>query len=284
VKPADRTWATIGWRVGSLSRLAPAIWDFETVPPDPRFLAVVPAYNEAACIAGVVEALRRDAPGFDVLVVDDGSDDDTAALARRAGAAVLRLPFNLGIGGAVQAGFIYARERGYSYMAQVDGDGQHNASELAVLEEVMRLDASVDVVSGSRFLDPDGSFQSTRSRRVGIWMFARILSRLVGRPVTDPTSGFRLYNRRAIAMFARHYPHDYPEVEAVLLLHRSGLLMQEVPVAMKARAGGRSSISATGAVYYMCKVAFALLLGMVRFHDVSSAEAPPLSLASDGPG
>lgn len=258
--------------------------DFEMVPTDLRLLAVVPAYNEAASVAGVIDALRRDAPDFDVLVVDDGSDDDTSALARSAGADVLRLPFNLGIGGAVQAGFIYARERGYSYMAQVDGDGQHNARELAVLEDVMRADASVDVVSGSRFLDPDGSFRSTRSRRVGIWLFARILSRLVGRPVTDPTSGFRLYNSRAISMFASHYPYDYPEVEAVLLLHRSGLLMQEVPVAMQERAGGRSSINATRAIYYMLKVAFALLLGMVRFHDVSVVETPPLTLTSDKSG
>ena len=268
----------------SVADSAMETWDFEMVPSDRRFLAVVPAYNEAACIVGVIESLRREAPNFDVLVVDDGSDDDTPTIASAAGAEVLRLPFNLGIGGAVQAGFIYARDHGYDYMAQVDGDGQHNASELSVLEQAMRADTPVDVISGSRFLDPAGSFQSTRSRRVGIWLFAQILSRLVGRPVTDPTSGFRLYNRRAIGMFARHYPHDYPEVEAVLLLHRSGLLMQEVPVTMKERAGGRSSINATRAVYYMFKVAFALLLGMVRFHDVSFIDTPPVTLASDKSG
>jgi glycosyltransferase involved in cell wall biosynthesis len=230
-------------------------------------LAVVPAYNESATIVAVVRALHERAPEFDVLVVDDGSTDDTGALARAAGAEVLSLPFNLGIGGAVQAGFLYARERDYGLLAQVDGDGQHEAAELGRLVEAMKT-GEVDMVCGSRFLTSDYHYPAPVSRRTGIHIFAFLLSRVVKMRVSDPTSGFRLYNRRAIELFARDYPHDYPEVEAVLMLHHHRLRMREVPVQMYARGGGISSIGTGKSAYYMVKVLLALLVGLARRRPV----------------
>jgi glycosyltransferase involved in cell wall biosynthesis len=227
------------------------------------YLAVVPAYNESATIVDVIEALRQHAPEFDTLVVDDGSTDDTHVLAASAGAKVLKLPFNVGIGGAVQTGFVYAREHDYDYLAQVDGDGQHDSTELARLVETMR-DESVDMVCGSRFLTEDYRYPAPISRRTGIHIFAFLLSRLVGMHVSDPTSGFRLYNRRAIQLFAHHYPHDYPEVEAVLLLHYHHLRMRETPVRMYMRGGGTSSITTGKSAYYMFKVLLALFVGLGR--------------------
>lgn len=229
----------------------------------PLYLAVVPAYNESATIATVVDELRRHAPEFDTLVVDDGSTDGTDVLAFRAGARVLKLPFNIGIGGAVQTGFVYAREHGYDFLAQVDGDGQHDSVELERLIETMN-DEAVDMVCGSRFLTDDHRYPAPISRRTGIHIFAFLLSRIVGMHVSDPTSGFRLYNRRAIELFAHEYPHDYPEVEAVLMLHRHRLRMREIPVRMYTRGGGTSSISTGKSAYYMIKVLLALFVGLGR--------------------
>jgi len=234
---------------------------------DSTRLAVVPAYNESETIVGVVEALRARAPEFDVLVVDDGSTDNTGTLARLAGARVLTLPFNLGIGGAVQAGFVYARENGYLYLAQVDGDGQHDPAQLRRLMRTMS-EGGVDMVCGSRFLTSDFHYPAPISRRTGIHIFAFLLSRIVKTPVSDPTSGFRLYNRRAIELFARDYPHDYPEVEAVLMLHHHRLRMRETPVQMYARGGGSSSISTGKSAYYMVKVLLALIVGLARRRPV----------------
>jgi len=231
-------------------------------------LAVVPAYNEAATVRAVVEAVREHAPGFDVLVVDDGSTDDTRRIAEDAGAIVLRHPFNLGIGGAVQSGFFYALEHGYDFMVQVDGDSQHDPREIATLVDAMEEDIGVDMVCGSRFLSDDHRYPAPISRRTGIHIFAFIVSRLVGQRVTDPTSGFRLYNRRAISLFARDYPHDYPEVEAVLMLHVHRLAMREVPVRMFERGGGSSSISSGKSLYYMVKVLLAIFVGLARARPV----------------
>ncbi len=235
---------------------------------EPSYLAVVPAYNESATIVEVIERLREQAPRFDTLVVDDGSTDNTSALACDAGARVIKLPFNLGIGGAVQTGFVYALEHGYDFLAQVDGDGQHDSIELERLIRAMR-DEAVDMVCGSRFLTDDHRYPAPISRRTGIHIFAFLLSRIVGMRVSDPTSGFRLYNRRAIELFARDYPHDYPEVEAVLMLHHHRLSMYEVPVRMYTRGGGISSIGTGKSAYYMVKVLLALFVGLARRRPVA---------------
>ena len=227
-------------------------------------LAVVPAYNEQATVVRVIESLRKQAPQLDVVVIDDGSTDDTALLAEQAGARVLRMPFNLGIGGAVQTGFKYADENGYDYMVQVDGDGQHDPAEIPKLFAAARGPKRGDMICGTRFATDTG-YIAPVSRRTGIHLFAFLLSRLLRQPVTDPTSGFRLYNRRAISLFARDYPHDYPEVEAVLMLHHHRLTMQEVPVRMFQRGGGVSSITGSGkSIYYMVKVLLALFVGLGR--------------------
>jgi glycosyltransferase involved in cell wall biosynthesis len=228
--------------------------------PAGQALAIVPAYNESESIERVIDDLRAHAPDCDVVVVDDHSTDDTAERARRAGAVLLRLPYNLGIGGAVQTGFRYARRRGYRYAFQFDGDGQHPADEVYKLLAPLR-DGAADVVIGSRFLEGKG-FQSTAARRVGIRLF-QCLSRITSsRRVADTTSGFRAYNERAIAFLVDHYPSDYPEVEAITLLARNGIRIAEVPVQMRDRQGGSSSIGTARSLYYMTKVSLASLVSM----------------------
>jgi glycosyltransferase involved in cell wall biosynthesis len=244
-------------------------------------LAVVPAYNEARTVGRVIGSLREHAPHYDLLVVDDGSTDRTADIAERAGARVLQLPFNVGIGGAVQAGFAFARENGYRCLVQVDADGQHDPAEIRRLEAALDGDPCIDMVCGSRFLSSDYRYPAPISRRTGIHVFAYILSRVVGQRVSDPTSGFRLYNRRAIELFARDYPHDYPEVEAVLMVHFHRLRMREVPVRMYARGGGESSITSGKSVYYMIKVLLAITVGLLRARPVPEPgdEAPVTATA-----
>jgi glycosyltransferase involved in cell wall biosynthesis len=234
---------------------------------DPRLaglkrIAVVPAYNEEESIARVIAEIRAFDPELEIVVVDDGSHDRTAAVAEERGAHVVRLPFNLGIGGAVQTGFRYAFENGFRLAVRLDGDGQHVASQLGTLLEPV-LAGEVDIAVGSRFAGPS-RYRSSRPRRAGITILARTVSLLVRRRVTDPTSGFQALNRHAIALFAADYPHDIPEVEAVLMLHKHRLRMVEVPVEMRERAGGRSSIGALFAVYYMVKVLLALFVGLFR--------------------
>jgi glycosyltransferase involved in cell wall biosynthesis len=197
----------------------------------------------------------------------DGSTDGTTAAATRLGAHVVRLPFNLGIGGAVQTGFRYAFENGFTLAVRVDGDGQHDPSQLGTLLGPV-LDDGADIVVGSRFAPDsrlaDAGYRSSRSRRIGISILAGTLSILVGRRVTDPTSGFQALNRLAIALFAADYPHDYPEVEAALMVHKHQLRMAEVPVQMRERSAGRSSIGTLASVYYMVKVMLALFVGLFR--------------------
>jgi glycosyltransferase involved in cell wall biosynthesis len=227
-----------------------------------RRIAIVPALNEEASIGPVIDEIRAFDPGFDIVVVDDGSTDRTAGIAADRGAHVLRLPFNLGIGGAVQTGYQYAFEHGFDVAVQVDGDGQHDPAQLPLILGPL-LDDRADVVVGSRFAG-DGAYRSTRVRRIGIRIFARIVSAVVRQRVTDTTSGFRALNRRAIALFAADYPHDYPEVEATLMCVKHELRLEEVPVAMRERGGGRSSITAARSIYYMAKVLLAIFVGLFR--------------------
>jgi glycosyltransferase involved in cell wall biosynthesis len=241
--------------------------------PARRSLAIVPAYNEEATIGRVVGDLKEKAPAFDVVVIDDGSTDRTVQRARAAGATVIRLPFNLGIGGAMQTGYRYALENGYDLAAQVDGDGQHDVDELEELVDVMRQDPTVDSVAGSRFLEKS-SYKVPLSRRIGIRVFSFIVSAITRQKVTDPTSGFRLVNRRGIELFARDYPIDYPEVEAILMVHAHRLKMREVAVRMHDRGGGQSSITRYLSVYYMIKVSLALFVGLFRSRPVVEAGDP----------
>jgi len=231
--------------------------------PDVRAIAIVPAFNEENAIARVIREIQDYDSGLEIVVVDDGSTDRTAEVAAAAGARVLRLPFNLGIGGAVQTGFRHAEENGFDLAVRVDGDGQHDAAQLgAVVEPVLRGEA--DIVVGSRYLSPTGGYRSSASRRLGIRLLGRIVSWLTGQRITDPTSGFQALNRKAIALFAADYPHDYPEVEALVLLLRHRLRLREVPIAMRARSAGRSSIGTLSSGYYMVKVLLALLVGSFR--------------------
>jgi glycosyltransferase involved in cell wall biosynthesis len=229
-------------------------------------LAIVPAYNEEASIGRVIDEIRVLDPVFDIVVGDDGSVDRTAAVASERGAHVVRLPFNLGIGGAMQTGYRFALEHGYDLAVQIDGDGQHDPRELPkILEPV--LEGRADLVVGSRF-GSDGAFRSSLVRRIGIRLFAGVVSAVVGQRVTDTTSGFRAVNRRGIALFAADYPHDYPEVEATVMCVKHKLRLAEVPVRMRERSGGQSSITAFRSVYYMAKVLLAIFVGLFRRYAV----------------
>src|SRR3954454_2281598 len=228
-----------------------------------RRVAIVPAFNEEESVGRVIDELRAFDAELDIVVVDDGSYDGTAAAARARGAHVVKLPFNLGIGSAVQTGFQWALERDYDIAVRVDGDGQHDPSQLpAVLAPVLAGEA--DIAVGSRFAASGDGYRSSRSRRVGIRLLAWVVSRIVGRRVTDTTSGFQALNRKAIALFARDYPHDYPEVEATVMVFRHRLRAVEVPVSMRERSSGRSSITAVRSIYYMLKVLLAIFVGLFR--------------------
>jgi hypothetical protein len=226
-------------------------------------VAVVPAWNEEGAIARVVDEIRAFDPAADVVVVDDASSDATAAVAAGRGATVLRLPFNVGIGGAVQTGIRYARDEGYEVAVRLDGDGQHDASELGKLLGPIQA-GEADLVIGSRFVDPGGKYRPPFARRMGIRIFARLVSVLGGEHVTDTTSGFVALNRVGIELFAVEYPHDYPEVEATLVALRSGLRLRQVQVEMRERQTGTSSITFVRSLYYIVKVMLALIVASLR--------------------
>jgi len=239
-----------------------------------RIIAIVPAFNEEGAIGGVVDAIRATSPAFDVVVVNDGSHDGTAAIARSRGAAVVTLPYNVGIGGAVQTGFKYALEHGYELAVRLDGDGQHDPGELEKLLAPIRA-GDADIVTGSRFALEDGDYRPPLARRIGITWFARLVSLLTRQRVTDTTSGFQALNRRGIALFAGDYPSDYPEVEATVLVFKHRLRLVEVPVQMRHREHGQSSITFLRSVYYMFKVTLALVVAMARKYVVPEEEATP---------
>ncbi len=233
-----------------------------------KLLAIVPAFNEQHLVGQVVDEIRAAWPSADVMVVDDGSRDETAARASAAGARVLRMPFNVGISGAVQAGYKLAWEEGYDAAVQIDGDGQHPADQLPLLlDELHSTDANL--VIGSRFARKRG-YRSTRSRRGGILLLSWLVSRIAGRRLSDTTSGFRVADRDTIELFAAHYPPDYPEVESIVLASRLGLKVTEVSVEMRQRRAGQSSITPIRSAYYMVKV----LLGI----GVLCIGRPPIRL------
>jgi glycosyltransferase involved in cell wall biosynthesis len=231
-------------------------------------LFIVPAFNEEESIPGVVGDLREHYPEAVVLVVNDGSTDDTASAARHAGAIVVDLPYNLGIGSAVQTGFIFATRADISIAVQFDGDRQH------VVEEVQKLlrpilDDTADVVIGSRFIEKRG-YRAPLLRRAGISIFSLANTLLTGRRITDSTSGFRAYNRRAIELLARDYPHDYAEPESIITIAQHRFRIIEVPVDMRPRQGGRSSITLMRSIYYAFKVMIAVIIGATRRRKESS--------------
>ncbi len=223
-----------------------------------RVLIIVPAFNEAPSLPRVITALRQYSSEWDVCIVDDGSTDGSATVAQSLGAKVLRAPVNLGIGGAVQLGYLYAFRHGYDAAVQVDGDGQHDPQYIRDSLRPIAL-GHADLVVGSRFLTT-GGFRSTALRRIGIRYLSALLRLRCGAHVTDPTSGFRAAGRRAIALFAQWYPSDYPEPESIALARRNGLRLEEIPVQMEARRHGRSSISAYRTIDYLFKVSLALIL------------------------
>jgi len=223
-----------------------------------RILVIIPAYNEEGSVGKVVEGVKIQLPQIDVLVVNDGSTDLTSEIAKSKGAIVLNLPFNLGIGGAMQAGYQYANEKGYDIAIQVDGDGQHDPKEIGKLLKALQ-EKKIDMAIGSRFIG-DSEYKSSTMRRIGISIFSQVISMIVGQRITDPTSGFRASNRKTIQLFASDYPQDYPEPEVVILLHQCHLKMEEVPVGMSERYSGESSITKIRSIYYMVKVLLAIFV------------------------
>ncbi|KQX64658.1 glycosyltransferase family 2 protein [Paenibacillus sp. Root444D2] len=228
-----------------------------------KTLAIIPAYNEDMTIAGVVASIKREQPEMDIVIVNDGSTDRTSAVARALQhAAVIDLPVNLGIGGAMQTGFMYAARNGYDIAIQIDADGQHDPEALAQIMEPI-LTGHVDCCIGSRFLVKT-AYRSAWNRRLGILFFTWMISWMIGKTFTDPTSGFRAVNRPIIELFARYYPEDYPEVEAVVLLERQQFRVKEVSVLMHARKAGHSSITPVKSLYYMVKVSLAVCMTRIR--------------------
>ena len=224
-------------------------------------IVIIPAYEEEKSIGDLVRSLRE-RYRFDVLVVNDGSTDRTSDAAREAGATVLDLPCNLGIGGAVQTGFIYARDRGYRVVVRIDGDGQHETEDIPkVLEPI--LAGRADAVIGSRFLG-ETEYRGSIPRILGIRFFRLLVNVTTGYRVTDPTSGYFAINRRLIEFYSDHYPSDYPEVDAYILMHRLGARALEVPVRMYDRSKGKSSITSFREVYYMVKVTLSFLINCIR--------------------
>lgn len=228
-----------------------------------KILLIIPAYNEADNIERVTEALIRDFPQYDYVIVNDGSTDGTGRLCMDRGYEVLNLPINLGIGGAVQTGYLYALKYGYDIAVQLDGDGQHDAAYVEALIKPLEEDTA-DVVIGSRFLKREG-FQSSSTRRIGIKILSGLIWLCTGKRVMDVTSGFRAVNRRFIEIYSEDYPSDYPEPEAIItaVMHRGRVA--EVPVVMKEREGGVSSINFRKSVYYMIKVTLAILVKRISY-------------------
>jgi glycosyltransferase involved in cell wall biosynthesis len=228
----------------------------------PRTLVIIPAYNEADSLAYVIENVQANANWVDIAVVNDGSRDTTPDIARQKGVVLLNMPYNVGIGGAVQTGYKYAAKMGYDVAVQVDGDGQHPANQIEHLVTSL-IDTGANMVIGSRFVE-NNTYTASISRSVGIQILSRIISLLARQHVTDTTSGFRAVDRRAIRYLAVMYPRDYPEPETIILLQREGFRIVEVPIVMKERMGGVSSITFLKGLYYIVKVLLAIMIDMFK--------------------
>ncbi len=232
---------------------------------EPKVLIIVPAFNEEETLTHVINDITANLPGTDIVVVNDGSSDATGAVAESLGVTALHHPYNLGIGATMQTGYKYASRNGYDIAVQVDGDGQHMANQVsALLIPIAKGEA--DIVVGSRFLGL-GEYSPSLARGAGIRFFSKLVSAIIGEHITDTTSGFRASGKRTIKFFSGHYPDDYPEVEALVILHKLGFKIAEVPVKMSERVGGKSSITPTRSVYYMVKVLLAILIDMIKKHN-----------------
>lgn len=225
-------------------------------------LIIIPAFNEEASIGSVIKDVRTHLPGADIAVVNDGSWDNTAKIASAHNVIVLSHPYNMGIGATMQTGYKYALLKGYDVAVQVDADGQHPADQIKTLLEPI-LNGKADLVVGSRFLG-EGGYKPSIARGFGMSFFSRLVSFIVSARITDTTSGFRAAGKDCIEFFSRSYPDDYPEVEALVLLHRRGFSIMEVPVRMEERASGRSSITPAKSVYYMVKVLLAIIVDLIK--------------------
>ena len=231
---------------------------------NPKILLIIPAFNEGGSIGRLLEEIKALFPQADRVVINDGSGDLTAEEALKTGTLVANLPYNLGIGGAVQTGYQIALERDYDVAVQVDGDGQHDPAFIRSLITPI-LEDKLDLCIGSRFLAHDtASFQSTASRRIGIRFFCHLLKLLTGLYLTDPTSGFRATGKKMNEIFAAYYPVDFPEPEAIKIAKRRGMRIGEVPVQMRQRRSGHSSIRYLATLYYMIKVTFAIVLDLLK--------------------
>ena len=221
-------------------------------------LVIIPAFNEAGCIVNTVNDIIENAPEFDYVVINDCSRDDTYKLCVEHGFNVVNLPINSGIGAAVQTGYLYAKRYGYKYAIQVDGDGQHDAAFLGTMARYME-EHGTGMLIGSRYIEKQG-FQSSGLRRFGIKYFTVLIKILTGKRITDPTSGMRMVGRDIIEYFAEEYPKDYPEPETAVTIVKKGWTVDEIPVVMKERQAGTSSISPKRSVYYMIKVSLACVM------------------------
>lgn len=225
-------------------------------------LIIIPAFNEEESIEKTVDDIKNKAPEFDYIIINDCSTDRTLEICKENMYNVINLPINLGIGGAVQTGYMYGYRKGYDLAVQVDGDGQHDPLFLGKMADYMNI-SHADMIIGSRFIDKKG-FQSSGVRRIGIRYFSILIRVLTGKTITDPTSGLRMVNRSIMKLFVNDYPKDYPEPESVVAVLLNGKNVIEMPVIMRARNGGTSSISTKKSVYYMIKVTLAILIERIR--------------------
>ena len=231
--------------------------------PGKSLLILVPAFNEEGAVGTVVRQVRQVCPDAVVAVVDDGSWDGTANVAQEAGAEVLQLPHHLGLGGAVQMGYRFAFEQGYQRVVRVDGDGQHVPEDIPNLLSALE-EGDYDLVTGSRFLEPNG-YRVERMRRFGGLIFSWVLRPILGQIITDPTSGFIAVNRRALEVFSRSFPLEYPEIEALVVLKRKALRFRETPARMRPRLAGVSTIGSWKAVYYMVRVLLGVFANVIKY-------------------